>query len=439
MLKAVSNRTLRMAAALTLAVLLAFAASEAIQWHGNAAEQVDFNVYLTAAALVRDGGGVEIYNGADMGENPQMHFAKQGSGFQRAAAAIGIPQVRLYVYPPTLADLLVPFTYIKLRDADRAWLASNILCIAVAAVLISWMFCGSAHRIALSSFGIFVVILCFRSNLWAFGDGQISSVLLLLWTAGVVFYYKGFTRTSAVCFALATSIKLTPLLVVLPFAIWREWKWLRWFAISLAALAAFLCLVNRPSTLLDFALHVMPPMSSGFVSISNISIPSGLQMLYLGLTRHNFQAEYVAVPGAVVLASRLATAGILLAALAAINRLGLLPPAERSEILAFIALLSLFCSPIAWRSAYGIVFLAAILLWKHAFDRGATRVGLALLILATLEFSFILDTFFLRFAHGILLSFISLVAPATGCAIMFYSLRRMLRLRQPSDGSLGTL
>jgi hypothetical protein len=428
MLRVVSKSTLHTAAVLTLLVLLTFAASEAIKWSPSP-DQADFEVYLTAAHLVRHHQGAAIYNSADTGQNPQMHFAPTGSLFQHAATAIGISKVRLYVYPPTLADLLIPFTYLSLPSANSLWLACNILCIALAALLMSWMLFDSIIHIA--SLGFFVAILCFRSNIWAFGDGQISSVLLLLWTAGIVFYFKGFARTSSILFALATSIKLTPLLVVLPFAVWQEWRWLRWFAVSLVVLAILLSALNGPSTLLDYVLHVMPPMSSGFVSISNISIPSGLQMFYLGLTHHNVQAEYIAVPKAIVFASKLITGGILLAALAAIYRLGQRSPMERAEILAFIALLSLYCSPIAWRSAYGIVFLAAILLWKHAFDRGSTRLGLALLILATLEFSFILDTFFLRFAHGILLASISLVAPATGCALIVYTLQQM----QPSPAA----
>ena len=103
---------------------------------------------------------------------------------------------------------------------------------------------------------------------------------------------------------------------------------------------------------------------------------------------------------------------VLLATLIGIYRLGPLRSVmERAKILSLIALLSLYCSPVAWRSAYGIVFLAAFFLWKEAFERAVSKLELLLLALCTLEFSFFFDTLFLRFTHGVLLSATALLAP----------------------------
>jgi hypothetical protein len=423
MQRVASKSLVRIAASITLLLLLMLAASEFIKGVG-ASDQVDFKVYLTAAQLVREHKGVAIYNDADTGQNPQMRFATQGSTFQQTAASIGIPQVRLYVYPPTLADLLVPFTFLSVQHASDAWFTLNLLAILGAAMLLTWMLYDTAFHI--SCIGFFFGILLFRGNGWSFGEGQISSVLLLLWTAGILCYVKGFKRTSAAAFALATAIKLTPLMVLLPFLIWREARWIRWFALSLAVVGLILCLVNGPQSLLDYTLHVMPPMSAGFISASNVSLPSGLQQLYLGLTGGNFMAEDAFVPRAVVLGSKLIAGAVMLMTLIGIYRLGSLRSImERAKILSLIALLSLYCSPVAWRSAYGIVFLAAFFLWKEAFERGVTKLELLLLVLCTLEFSFFFDTLFLRFTHGVLLSATALLAPASGCLLILYTLRKM--------------
>jgi hypothetical protein len=428
MQRVASQSLVRIAASITLLLLLLLAGSELVKGLG-APDQVDFKVYLTAAQLVREHKGVEIYSDADTGQNPQMRFAAPGSTFQQTAASLGVPQVRLYVYPPTLADLLVPFTFLSLPHASDAWLALNLLTIVGAAMLVTWMLYDTVFHVA--CIGFFFGILCFRANGWSFGEGQISSVLLLLWTAGIVCYVKGFIRTSAAIFALATAIKLTPLLVLLPFLVWREARWVRWFALSLAALCAILCLVNGPHTLLDYVLHVMPPMSTGFISISNVSLPSGLQQLYLGLTGRNFLAEDAVLPRFVVRGSKLIAAAIMLFTLVGIYRLGPLRSVmERAKILALIALLSLYCSPIAWRSAYGIVFLAALFLWKNAFDQPISKLELLLLAACTLEFSFFFDTLFLRFAHGVLLSATALLAPASGCLLILYTLWQMSRSAQ---------
>jgi hypothetical protein len=425
MQRAASTSLIRIAASITLLLLLMLAGSELLKGLG-VPDQVDFKVYLTAAELVREHKGVTIYNDADTGQNPQMRFATPGSIFQQTAARIGIPKVRLYVYPPTLADLLVPFTFLSLQHASDAWLTLNLLTILGAAMLVTWMLYDTVFHVA--CIGFFLGILCFRANGWSFGQGQISSVLLLLWTAGIVCYVKGFKRTSAAAFALATAIKLTPLLVLLPFLVWREGRWVRWFALSLAAICVILCLVNGPQSLFDYTLHVMPPMSAGFISASNVSLPSGLQQLYLGLTGKNFMAEDAVIPRAVVLGSKLIAGAVMLTTLIGIYRLGPLHSTmERAKILALIALLSLYCSPIAWRSAYGIVFLAAFFLWKEAFERGVTKLELLLLVLCTLEFSFFFDTLFLRFTHGVVLSATALLAPASGCILIFYTLGRTWR------------
>jgi hypothetical protein len=104
MQRAASQRLVRIAASLTLLLLLMLAGSEFLKGLGTP-DQVDFKVYLTAAQLVREHKGVAIYSDADTGQNPQMRFAAPDSTFQQTAASIGIPQVRLHVYPPILLCL----------------------------------------------------------------------------------------------------------------------------------------------------------------------------------------------------------------------------------------------------------------------------------------------------------------------------------------------
>jgi hypothetical protein len=435
MQRVASQSHVRIAASLTLVLLLLLAGSELIKGLGGM-DQVDFKVYLTAAQLVREHKGVAIYSDADTGQNPQMRFATPGSTFQKTAASIGIPQVRLYVYPPTLADLLVPFTFLSVQHASDAWLALNLLALFGAAMLVTWMIYDTVFHIA--CIGIFLGILLFRGNGWSFGEGQISSILILMWTAGIVCYVKGFQRTSAAAFALAATIKLTPLIVLLPFLVWREARWVRWYALSLAAICVILCVVNGPQSLVDYTLHVMPPMSSGCISASNVSLPSGLQQLYLGVTGKSIMEDAV-IPKAILVGTKLIAAAVLLLTLISIYRLGPLRSVmDRAKILAFIALLSLYCSPVAWRSAYGIVFLAAFFLWKDAFEHPVSKLELLLLAACTLEFSFFFDTLFLRFTHGVVLSATALLSPASGCVLILYALRKMSRSAYNSLASPST-
>lgn len=434
MARPLPKSAVRIAASITLAILAILSASELIHWIGDMHpdRQVDFRVYLTAAQLVRQNAGVKLYDQADTGENPQIRLAPPHSLFQHTASSLGIPSVRLYVYPPTLADLLVPFTFLSLRHAINSWLVFNLLCLLLTAILLTWLLCG---RIApLAALGLFAAMFCLRGNIFALEQGQISIVLLLLWTAGIVFYGKQSVGVSAAAMALAAAIKLTPLLVVLPFFFWKEWKWLRWFSASILAISLALCVINGPHALLDYVLHVMPPMSTGFSHIDNLSLSSGLTQLYLGLTGGDFRTPDLPIPHLAAEAIKAIVLCVFAAALFLVYRIGpLRSTLQQAQVLSLLALLSLCCSPISWRSAFGLASLAAVFLWKQALDRSTSAPALLLLVVCTLEFSFFLDTIVERLTHGILLSTTALLAPATGCVLIFCTLLQIQRSQQTTN------
>ena len=91
MQRVASKSLIRIAASITLLLLLLLAGSEFIKGLG-ASDQVDFKVYLTAAQLVREHKGVAIYNDADTGQNPQMRFATRAAPSSRQPQASASPR-----------------------------------------------------------------------------------------------------------------------------------------------------------------------------------------------------------------------------------------------------------------------------------------------------------------------------------------------------------
>jgi predicted small integral membrane protein len=255
---------------------------------------------------------------------------------------------------------------------------------------------------------------------------------LLLWTAGIVLYCKGFARASAIALALAAAIKLTPVIVFVPFLLWKDWRWLRWFFGSLAACVGLICIVNGPATLADFLFHVMPPMSAGIPGILNTSLPGAIEMLYAGITGVDVEnVYYITVPAAVITVGKLASAACLLAAFACLVRIA--RPAEvfsRAKILALIALLATCTSPVAWRHAYTVVIPLLFLLWHEALHRECSYAWLVMLGFATIEFGFIVDTLIAKVAHGWAFGAVPLIGPVCGLILIFHELARMTRLRQ---------
>ncbi len=413
-------------AALGSVLLLCFALTLHVVHHlANRADfQADFQVYQTAAALVLHGEAPHIYDEADNGSDPQLKFAHPGSTYTEAAQQLGIPRVRLYVYPPVLADLLVPLAAVRAEIAEPIWIALNLAMLGLTA----WML-ASLLAIPLPSAGGFALIIGVfflppigMCLLW----GQITLLLLLLWAVGLFAYARGEKELSALALALATAIKLTPLLVLAPLLIWRDWRWVRGYALALAGIFVAVCLVNHPALLHDYFAHVMPSMSRGIPNTENKSLVSFVQLFYVAL--HGVRVTPVAtptmpIPQAVVSAAKLLALLTTLVVIAMLVRAGAtLATGGRVLVLALLALVSACVSPVSWRHAYVVEVLPLALLWAHALRHRPSRTELAVLTVCSLELgSFLFDLISEHAGHG-LLTIEPLLAPLAGIVLTLFFL-----------------
>lgn len=221
---------------------------------------VDFGAYYTAAWLVRSHMSAHIYDVIDRNTNPQLHLADPGTAYAQSARAHGVREAVLYLYPPTLADLIVPLTALPTSAAIKVWHALEVLLIAALSVALTRMlaieFRGSAAL-------VFAGILFFRPTLNTIHWGQVSIFLVFIMTVGLALYVRGYRILAAVLFALAVAIKLEPVIIIVPLLAWRDWKFLR----SLAAWGMILCMVlwtvNGSYALSLYFLHQLPAMSNG--------------------------------------------------------------------------------------------------------------------------------------------------------------------------------
>src|ERR1700722_5570941 len=148
----------------------------------------NFGMYYTAACLVRSHRSVDIYDVIDRDTNPQAVFADPNTVFAQTALAHGINRITLYIYPPTLADLVVPLTVLPFSAALIAWHAINVLMILGLSLALTQeleiKFWGSAFFVAAG-------VLLFRPTLNNFHWGQASIVLAFLMTVGFSLYVRG--------------------------------------------------------------------------------------------------------------------------------------------------------------------------------------------------------------------------------------------------------
>ena len=382
----------------------------------------DFRVYETAATLVREHRSPVIYDGADTGVDPQVRDADPTTAFAAEARKIGIPEVRLYVYPPTLADLLVPISLLPARPAGYAWIVLNMLGLGVFFFL-ALRLCQIPLK-SLGSVALLVGIVTFDPALECLRLGQIIIILLVLWTAGLMFYLRGWKTASAFTLALATAIKLTPLIVLVPILVWRDWRWLRDFAVSVGVIGLGLLTVNGAPCLEDFFRHVLPAMSNGYPALTNRTIVAVCQNLYVSLKGGNpLQPMQTHIPHAVVSVGQAVNALCVLAAAAALARLRSSEGLTRTVGWALFAMLSVIISPVSWSHAYVLSLLALAVLWTEASRTVIPKGYLAVLVLASLELScFAITTPLRRHLHGTPLSLMSALPVVLVVVLLFYRL-----------------
>ncbi len=392
----------------------------------------DFKVYYTAASLVREHRSLLIYNGADTGIDPQLRRAEPDSIFAQEAQRFGIAPVRMYVYPPILADLLVPLTYLRLSSAIAVWTAINIGVI----ILTLWLCLRllQPRQLVWAIAAVTAGTLTFLPVLDCLVWGQISVVLLGLWTLGVFCYAQKWTVVSALALALATALKLTPLLVVVPILLWKDWRWLRAYAVGLAGILLSVWAVNGTACIRDCITRVIPSMSNGNPYSGNKSLLASLQLLYeaskrVDVHQLNLNSYMVPVPHTVVLL------GKILSVLCVAIMVVLLWRERASQstytkmvILSLMPLLSTLISPVSWKHAYAVALLPYIVLWAEALAIQVSPAYLALLALCSVEINwFGISYAFRHLLKGTTLGLVFVTSILCGVSLVMYRLAESRR------------
>lgn len=229
----------------------------------------NFQMYYTAACLVRGGMSTHIYDVVDPNTNPQQLFANPDSVFAQTARAHGFSRITLYLYPPTLADLIVPLTLLSASKAQILWDTFDILMILGMSLALTRMldirFWGSTATVA-------AAILLFRPTLNCIHWGQVTILLAFLVTLGFYSYVHEHKMVAALMFALAIAIKLEPIVVLVPLIAWRDWKCLRSLAMWGILLSLGIWSINGSDALSLYFMHQLPAMSGGITADVNRSL-----------------------------------------------------------------------------------------------------------------------------------------------------------------------
>ena len=265
--------------AFVLASLLIASLAQRYLAHVPSAPDKDFYNYYFAAQAVHDNPHANIYQGATDINLEFVPVPPADSILSTYARAAGFDEINYYTCPPLLADLLAPLSQLPPNLAAVLWRAFNLVLVLVSVLLLARMV-----RVPILSFE-FAVLTLAAYSFWPIHDalslGQVAIVMLALWTVGIVAYFDDRMILSAAAFAFATAFKVTPILIVPLFFIWKDKKWLvSYLAISLGLVAAMVA-INGLHTTSAYA-SVISSMSSGFPASYNKNLGSLVAWAYYG-------------------------------------------------------------------------------------------------------------------------------------------------------------
>jgi len=401
--------------------LITLAGSFSLRYWSPTEKGSSFSVYYTAACLVRSNMNLHLYDGVERGVNPQLVVANPATTFARTASAHGIPTVMLYLYPPTIADLLVPLTVFSPAVAFIVWDMLNLAMLLAASVLLTQML---RIRSLVWAGLVAVFLVCFRPTLSCFHFGQASILLLFLLMAGVSLHAHRRKNMAGLMFALAAAVKLTPLIVIVPIVAWRDWKILRAIALWSVAIVGALWIVNGSGTLNLFFRLVLPSMSGGNLGAESFGYANRtLGNIFYIFYEYLPGVDHGTTPNGLVWTVRLVSVLVIVYAgwLSQVKKEDNLLDNQRFGMIAIFLLLSCCVAPFSWLYAWVLSAPALVMFGKQMWEQRSSAVE------STLFMLFLLSLLTSKFHLGI-------ATPPLGVALGIIGLYR-LRFERHLEGA----
>jgi hypothetical protein len=345
-------------AALAWVVLVLFGVGVFGQRLHTIGQRIDFSAYYVAAHVAGGHPPGELYYQATFPDG-RIAPVDAVSGWQEVVQRNGVGEAITFVYPPFFAVLLKPFAYFSYETAYELWSALSVL-LMFASVLICLELGGS--RLSAELTVILVVGLFSYSPFFSeLVVGQVASLLLFLCALGVWLLSRERDWPSAFCFAVATMIKITPILGVPLLVMHRKWRWLVAYCCWMVGLLVFSVWQAGWPAHEQFWHGVMPSVSCGIATAGNISVVAYVQDLLLG---------FVPMDGHQSTLPRLActvSKGVSFVALVVVMLRFCRYRREGNLVLhlVLLLLLSLAISPITWIHHYVIALLPFLYLWSR--------------------------------------------------------------------------
>ncbi len=386
---------------------------------------VDFPVfYLGGKVALQRAATPLYYPPADRSQGYTLLFknADNSTPWAQMGREEGFGQVMQFTNPPFSAIFMAPFVLLPWQSAYILWQILIIVFVAASVYLTLWLF-PTGPDLALGVL-IFVAACCFfplRCNLVF---GQANATVLFLWTLGVYLLSRQRPVSSALCFALGTVLKVSPIVAVPLLALRRQWRWLAAYASGVAGFMGCSIWALGWHTNFTWLTAIYPAISSGLGNTSNRSL-AGLIDAICGpkyFANLNDATEWP-VPHGLSLFEKACSLAIGLVFLYWCWRKRRDAKGLVDELI-LLPLVYLLTAPFCWQHHFVLAILPLTYFWVKA--RAWTFAELAVLYLSTLAIGTELPSYVAAYTSlgGPTLIILAIaVWPAATCALIWLGMR----------------
>jgi hypothetical protein len=178
-----------------------------------------------------------------------------------------------YLYPPLFATILQPLVPYGVRYIMLACFVVNygsLLCffMLLHRALMRYGFSSPAST-CLICLALFANVPIIRTLFYVQTNFHVANLIILS-----LLLYPRYRIPSAVALALAAHIKTSPLLLVLPFIVNRDWKWLSSYAFTIGSVVLATSYINGFTPYLDYFTNITYIYRANGISYRDNSIDS---------------------------------------------------------------------------------------------------------------------------------------------------------------------
>ena len=390
---------------------------------------VDFPVfYLGGKVALQRGATPLYYPPADRSQGYTLlcKEADAASPWAKMARANGFPEILQFTNPPFSALLMAPLAMMPWQWAYVLWQFITI-CLTAVTIFLTLRLLPSGPE--LETFALIFAAACFffpLRNTLVFGQANVP--ILFVWTLGVYLLQRQKPMASALCFALGTVLKVSPLVAVPLLALRRQWRWLAAYVAGVVAFTGASIWTLGWQTNKTWLTAIYPSISSGLGNIANRS--------FAGLVDALFGPRYFAtltdttewpVPHGLSLFEKACGLAIGLGFIFWCWRKRKVAKGLVDELI-LLPLVYLLAAPFSWPHHFVLTILPLTYLWARV--REATTGELVALYLSTLALGTELPMYIAAYTGaGSPLLIIGAIAlwPAATCALIWVGTRTYLR------------